>query len=160
MPPVCPKMTCGILEARIMTNHVKWPAALVFVCAAAGVCGYASRPVPAALPPGAGQDIMSVDRRVSTLEQRMYTIDSHINQLQQQVMMINRTPAPPAGASGDVGQLRVELDLLRNRINQIECAIAKLDERTLQPGKPKRSVVKDPCRQDSQTPIEMPGHPY
>jgi len=103
---------------------------------------------------------MSVDRRVSTLEQRMYTIDSHINQLQQQVMMISRTSPPPAGASGDVQQLRVELDLLRNRINMIECAISKLDERTLAPGKSKRSAVRDPCRQDPQPPIELPGHPY
>lgn len=142
-----------------MTNYIKWPGALFVVCAAAGVCSYANRTGPAAPPPGAGQDIMSVDRRVTTLEQRMYTIDSHLSQLQQQVMMMNRPSAAPAGPSTDVQQVRVELDLLRNQINQIECAMAKLDERTLAPGKPKRTV-KDPCRQDPQTPIEMPGHPY
>jgi prefoldin subunit 5 len=72
---------------------------------------------------------MSVERRVSTLEQRLYTIDSNISQLQQQIMMMSRASAAPAGTSADVQQLRLELDLLRSRINQIECGVAKLDDR-------------------------------
>jgi hypothetical protein len=104
---------------------------------------------------------MSVDRRVTTLEQRIYTLDSSMSQLQQQIMMLNRTASQPAGASGEAQQLRLELDLLRSRLSQIECAMAKLDERTLVAGKPKgRTAVKDPCRLDPQTPIEIPGHPY
>jgi hypothetical protein len=144
-----------------MRNYARWPAVVFVVCIAAGAVGYTNGSGPAAPAPSPGQDIMSVERRVSTLEQRSYTIDSNISQLQQQIMMMSRTSAAPAGTSGDVQQLRLELDLLRSRINQIECGVAKLDERTLAPAKPKgRTGAKDPCRQDPQTPIEMAGHPY
>lgn len=144
-----------------MRYYVKWAAVILGVSLAAGAAGFADRSGPAAIAPGPGQDIMSVERRVSTLEQRMYTIDSNISQLQQQVMMISRNPTPSAAAGAEVQQLRLELDLLKSRMNLIECALAKLDERTLAPAKPKtRTSVKDPCRLDPQTPIEMPGHPY
>jgi hypothetical protein len=144
-----------------MGTYVKWAVLILTVGLAAGAVGYARRPGPALVAEWPGQDIMSVDRRVSTLEQRIYTIDSNISQLQQQLMMMSRTSAPSAGAGAEVQQLRLELDLLKGRINQIECAVAKLDERTLGPAKPKgRSGVKDPCRQDPQTPIELQGHPY
>jgi len=104
---------------------------------------------------------MSVDRRVTTLEQHMYTLDSNLNQIQQQIMMLNRTSSQPTGSSTEVQQLRLELDLLRSQMTQVECALAKLDERTITTGKPKvRAGVKDPCRLDPQTPIEIPGHPY
>jgi len=143
-----------------MKHHLKWAPVILVACFAASVAGYASRSGSAAATAPSGQDIMSVDRRVSTLEQRIYTIDSNITQIQQQVMMISRNPAPSAGASGEVQQLRLELNLLRSQMNQIECALAKLDERTLAPARPKTRSVKDPCRLDPQTPIEMPGHPY
>jgi hypothetical protein len=143
-----------------MGSYIKWVVVLA-VCLGAGAVGYANRSGPVPIAPGAGQDIMSVDRRVSTLEQRIFTIDSNINQLQQQLIMMSRTQAQQSGSGAEVQQLRLELDLLRGHINQIECAIAKLDERTLGSGKPKsRTGVKDPCRLDPQTPIEMQGHPY
>jgi len=144
-----------------MSNRIKWTLVMLGVWLAAYVVGYAAKSASAPGVPDPGQDVMSVDRRVTTLEQRIYTMDSHINQLQQQLMMISRIPATPsAGASGDAAQLRVELDLLRNQLIQVECAIAKLDERTLAPGKSKRTGPKDPCRLDPQTPTELPGHPY
>lgn len=142
-----------------MANYIKWAMVILAIGLGAILGGYANRSGPAAL--AGGQDIMSVDRRVSTLEQRIYTIDSNISQLQQQLMMMSRTSTQSPGSGPEVQQLRLELDLLKGRINQIECAVAKLDERTLGAGKPKgRAGVKDPCRQDPQTPTELQGHPY
>src|SRR5262249_13986360 len=112
-----------------MSNRIKWTLVMLGVWLAAYVVGYAAKSASAPCVPDPGQDVMSVDRRVTTLEQRIYTMDSHINQLQQQLMMISRIPGTPsAGASGDAAQLRVELDLLRNQLIQVECAVAKLDE--------------------------------
>ena len=143
-----------------MNNRVKWPAITLAGCLLTAAISNTNRSAPAALSPLPVQDIMSVDRRVSTLEQRIFTIESNIGQLQQQINMIGRSSTPSSGATADVQQVRLELDLLRSQIGLIQCAIAKLDERTLQSGKPKRNSVKDPCRLDLQTPIEQPSHPY
>ena len=159
-----------------MVNIAKCVIVILAFCLGAGVVGYANRSAPGPTTRSLasseltsseltssepGQDIMSVDRRVTTLEQHMYTLDSNLNQLQQQIMMINRTSSQPTGSSADVQQLRIELDVIRSRMIQVECALAKLDERTLTTGKPKvRAGVKDPCRLDPQTPIEITGHPY
>jgi len=159
-----------------MVNIAKCVIVILAFCLGAGVVGYANRSAPGAATrslasseltsseltsPEPGQDIMSVDRRVTTLEQHMYTLDSNLNQIQQQIMMLNRTSSQPTGSSAEVQQLRLELDLLRSQMTQVECALAKLDERTLTTGKPKvRAGVKDPCRLDPQTPIEITGHPY
>jgi len=157
-----------------MVNIAKCLIVILAFCLGAGVVGYANRSAPGPTirslasselteltSSEPGQDIMSVDRRVTTLEQHMYTLDSNLNQLQQQIMMLNRTSSQPTGSSADVQQLRIELDVLRSQMTQVECALAKLDERTLTTGKPRvRAGVKDPCRLDPQTPIEITGHPY
>ena len=157
-----------------MVNIAKCLIVILAFCLGAGVVGYANRSAPGPTTRSLasselteltssepGQDIMSVDRRVTTLEQHMYTLDSNLNQLQQQIMMLNRTSSQPTGSSADVQQLRIELDVLRSQMTQVECALAKLDERTLTTGKPRvRAGVKDPCRLDPQTPIEITGHPY
>ena len=164
-----------------MVNIAKCATVILAFCLGAGVVGYANRPAPGPATRSLassdltsseltsseltssepGQDIMSVDRRVTTLEQHMYTLDSNLNQIQQQIMMLNRISSQPTGSSAEVQQLRIELDLLRSKVAEVECALAKLDERTLTTGKPKvRAGVKDPCRLDPQTPIEIPGHPY
>ena len=149
-----------------MVNIAKCVIVVLAFCLGAGVVGYANRSAPdpptrAVASPESGQDIMSVDRRVTTLEQHMYTLDSNLNQLQQQIMMLSRTSSQPTGSSAEVQQLRLELDLIRSQMVQVGCALAKLDERTLTTGKPKvRAGIKDPCRLDPQTPIEITGHPY
>jgi len=162
------------LEGIVMVNIAKCLIVILAFCLGAGVVGYANRSAPGPTirslasselteltSSEPGQDIMSVDRRVTTLEQHMYTLDSNLNQLQQQIMMLNRTSSQPTGSSAEVQQLRLELDVIRSRMAQVECALAKLDERTLTTGKPKvRAGVKDPCRLDPQTPIEITGHPY
>ena len=159
-----------------MVNIAKCVIVILAFCLGAAVVGYANRSAPGPatrslasseltssdlISSEPGQDIMSVDRRVTTLEQHMYTLDSNLNQIQQQIMMLNRTSSQPTGSSTEVQQLRLELDLLRSQMTQVECALAKLDERTITTGKPKvRAGIKDPCRLDPQTPIEITGHPY
>ena len=146
-----------------MVNFARFLMVILGFCLGAGFVGYAnhSGTTPGTGSPESGQDIMSVDRRVTTLEQHMYTLDANLGQLQQQIMMLNRTSAQPTGAGAEVQQLRLELDLLRSKMTEVACALAKLDERTLAAGKPKgRTGVKDPCRLETQTPIEITGHPY
>jgi hypothetical protein len=164
------------LEDTVMVNIAKCVIVILAFCLGAVIVGYANRSAPCLTTRSLasseltsseltssepGQDIMSVDRRVTTLEQHMYTLDSNLNQLQQQIMMLNRTSSQPPGSSAEVQQLRIELDVLRSRMAQVECALAKLDERTLTTGRPKvRAGVKDPCRLEPQAPIEITGHPY
>jgi hypothetical protein len=100
--------------------------------------------------PGA-KDVRSLDRRISSLEQRLYSIESSINRLEQSAIS-PRTPGSEPGARyQEISILRGEIQSLQLRVNEIECGLVKLDERTTtsvvrktRRGAAARSA--DPCR--------------
>jgi hypothetical protein len=55
--------------------------------------------------------------------------------------------------------LRLEVNALQQRLAEHECALAKLDERTLSPTMRTRrrsgAGANDPCRQNSETPVQF-----
>jgi peptidoglycan hydrolase CwlO-like protein len=108
----------------------------------------------AALP---AQDVMSLDRRISAFEQRLYIMESHINQLQQQVQYAQRQqPATSNTRDPEVERLRLELNLLQSRLGEVECALLKLDERTLPAAaRTAPSKTTDPCRLQPNTPVQL-----
>jgi hypothetical protein len=104
------------------------------------------------------QDVMSLDRRISTLEQRLYMIESNINQLQQRVQYAERPPVQttPARRDPEVDRLQSEMSLLQNRLSEVECALLKLDERTLPAAvRAARAKPSDPCRAQPNAPVQL-----
>jgi conjugal transfer/entry exclusion protein len=107
----------------------------------------------AAMP---AQDVMSLDRRISAFEQRLYIMESHINQLQQQIQYAQRQPAPANTRDPEVERLRLELNLLQSRLGEVECGLLKLDERTLPAAaRATQSKKTEPCRSQPNTPVQL-----
>jgi hypothetical protein len=105
------------------------------------------------------QDTIRLESRLNLLEQRFYSIETSIRSLEQQARI-------GGVASRTVGQeefrlLRLENEALRQRLADVECGLARLDERTLNPAarearrKSSGSVV-DPCRLNADAPLRLP----
>jgi hypothetical protein len=141
---------------------------VLLICAAIAISvkAYTSA---AANPPSAApasQDIHSLDRRLSTLEQRLYAIESNINRLEQQAISSrNSTPVPtPALRDPEVNRLLSEVETLKGRVRELECGVVHLDERTLSASTKEAQrrtggQSKDPCRVNSETPVKLSMRP-
>ena len=111
------------------------------------------------LPAAGGQDVMNLDRRISTLEQRLFLMESNISRLQQQAF--SQRSAPATGQSDiELNLVRTQLELLTARMRELECGLAHVDERTLSASaKAARDRAgtqpKEPCRADPETPIQI-----
>jgi hypothetical protein len=111
----------------------------------------------------AAQDVMGLERRISSIEQRFYSLESNLNQIRQQMMVSQRSVTPQNIPSGEVERLRAEVQLLQERIREVECAAVKLDERTLTPAA--RAARRaggqgaDPCRLQTETPVQLSTRP-
>jgi len=103
------------------------------------------------------QDVMSLDRRLSTLEQRLFILESNIGELQQQVQYAQRQPSTSSAVRDpEVERLRLELSQLQGRLAEIECGVLKLDERTLPAAtRAARPKPTDPCRSQPNTPVQL-----
>jgi small-conductance mechanosensitive channel len=103
------------------------------------------------------QDVIRVEQRVNQLEQRLFSMETTLRNIEQQSRLatVNRRGV----ADEDVAQLRSELLVLQRRAADYECALAKLDERTLSPAMrtARRKSGSDSCRVNSETPIQLPG---
>lgn len=109
----------------------------------------------AAAPP---QDAIRLETRINQLEQRLYTIESNVRSLEQQSRVgavTSRGLAPE-----DVAAVRAELESLGLRLADDECALAKLDERTLTPAaraaRIRSGARTEPCRLNADTPVRLP----
>lgn len=102
------------------------------------------------------QDVRSLDRRISSLEQRLYSIESNINRLQQSAITQRQPVTQPNDQ--EVNLLRDGIQRLQLRLNEIECGLVRLDERTTTDAARKaRSSAKttDPCRLNPGTPLRL-----
>lgn len=107
--------------------------------------------------PAPQQEVFRLETRINQLEQRLIQIDTSIRGLEQQ----SRLGA--AGSRGvtaqDVEILRANIQALQVRLAEHECALAKLDERTLSPAmrnSRRQSGRTDPCRANADTPLRLP----
>src|SRR6185295_969467 len=80
--------------------------------------------------PAEPQDVSSLDRRISLLEQRFYSIESSISRLQTYMATQRPTVSQPSTNDRDIMLMREELQRLTLRMTEIECGLIKLDERT------------------------------
>jgi len=105
------------------------------------------------------QDVIRLDARISQLEQRFYTMETSVRTLEQQ----SRIAGMNRGGSvtpDDITLLRSEIQRLQARIMEDECALAKLDERTLSPtarDARQRAAGNDPCRANFELPLRPPS---
>jgi len=106
------------------------------------------------------QDPASLDRRISMLEQRLYTIESNINRLQQYVTTQRPAVTAPSTSDRDLILMREEVQRLNLRLAEVECGLLKLDERTTAPSR-RNSTAKsaDLCRQNPDTPLRLTARP-
>jgi len=106
--------------------------------------------------PAPQQDVIRLETRINQLEQRLFSMDSNLRNLEQQIRLVGS--AGRGAGSEDVARLRLEVNALQQRLADHECALAKLDERTLTPAMRaarRKSGVNDSCRQNVDTPLQL-----
>ena len=108
-----------------------------------------------ATPP---QDTIRLESRINQLETRLYTIESSLRTLEQQSRLggINQRDS----SQEDVARLRTEVQTLQLRLADDECALSRLDERTLSPvmraARQRSAVRNEPCRTNFDAPLRLP----
>lgn len=106
------------------------------------------------------QDVIRLDSRVSQLEQRLYTMEASLRTVEQQSRMSSMGQRGSGVTLDDIAQLRSEVQTLQVRLMEHECALAKLDERTLTPAARearRKAAGNDPCRLNPELPLRPPS---
>ena len=127
---------------------------VVLLCAVIGVMASISR------GNNATQDPSSLDRRLSLLEQRFYSLESSISRLQQYVATQRPSVSQPSTSDRELSLMREELQRLTLRMAEIDCGLIKLDERTT-PAARRNPTAKsnDPCRLNPDQAVRLSTHP-
>ena len=113
------------------------------------------------------QTDLLLERRLSQIEQRFYLLESRLSRLEQTPSIL---PQSPNRNDAEIGYLRTQLDAqraqiegLRMRISDLECAAARLDERTLTPAarQARRSNPDgtEQCRSNPTAPVKLMARP-
>jgi hypothetical protein len=125
------------------------------VIAVLGAAIWASSSVGSA---DAVQDVSSLDRRISMLEQRFYSLDSSMNRLQQLVASQRSTAPVSDPRDREIDQITGEIQRLQLRLVELQCGLLKLDERTTtrRSGQPRST---DPCRANPDAPLRFSSRP-
>jgi predicted RNase H-like nuclease (RuvC/YqgF family) len=110
------------------------------------------------------QDVGSLDRRISSLEQRLYSIETSINRLEQSAISQRAPVSQPSARDQEINLLRGEIQTLQLRVNEIECGLVKLDERTTvsavrETRRSDGARTTDPCRLNPATPLRLSTRP-
>lgn len=130
---------------------------IVVLCGVIGVMANSSRGSSATAPV---QDVSSLDRRLSLIEQRFYTIESNISRLQTYLAAQRPQVSQPSTNDRDIMLMREEIQRLTLRVTELECGLSKLDERTT-PASRRSTTDKsnDPCRMNVDTPVRLSARP-
>lgn len=108
--------------------------------------------------PAPQQDVIRLETRLNQMEQRLYSLDGNVRNLEQQLRLAGSTGR--GAGSEDAARLRLELQALQQRVAEHECALAKLDERTLSAAmraarRKSGPGANDPCRLNVDTPVQL-----
>lgn len=126
-------------------------------------------PVGPEIPPTAHAQSALLEQRLNQIEQRFNYIESRLNRLESE----SRYPGvmPNTSSRNDtelnlmrtqLDSMRTDIDLLRGRTGELECAVLKLDERTLTPAARaarKPGGTSEPCRANAATPVKLSARP-
>lgn len=140
-----------------------WQVVLTLVSAlAAAAAVYAGAPAaPRGEAAAPSQDTIRIESRLTQLEQRIYSIETGLRGLEQQ-LRVSDLSAGRAARDPEVGLLRTDVDTLRRRLAEVECGLAKVDERTLSAATRaarRKAEGADPCRLDADAPLRLPARP-
>ena len=126
----------------------------VVLCGVIGVMASISRGNNSTQDPG------SLDRRLSLLEQRFYSVESSVSRLQQYVATQRPSLPQPGTSDRDLILMREEVQRLELRMAEVECGLIKLDERTT-PAARRNPTAKsnDPCRLNPDQSLRLSTHP-
>jgi hypothetical protein len=103
------------------------------------------------------QDVIRLENRLTQLEQRMYSIETSVRNLEQQTRLAGLSSR--SVSTEEIAVMHSEIQTLQRRIIEDECALAKLDERTLTPERRRRTgATSDPCRLNFESPLRLPDH--
>lgn len=109
------------------------------------------------------QDVSGLDRRITMLEQRFYSLETSMNRLQQVVASQRSTGSSSSDLRDrELDQLRQEMQRLQLRLTEVECGLLRLDERTTTVSGNRRggeARPADPCRQNPGLPVRLPSRP-
>ena len=141
----------------------RWPLILILLTAV-GVAAsvYRDKKSKTVADP---QDVTSLERRISQLEQRFYSVEATINRLDQQSRLSQSVPTPStSGRDLEIRVLSSQLELLQRRLAEVECGLVKLDERTTTPAvrearKRTNAISTDPCRLNAEAPLRLSTRP-
>ena len=107
--------------------------------------------------PAPQQDVIRLEQRMNQLEQRLFSIENNLRNVEQQSRL--GIAAMRGATPEDIARLRLEVQTLTNRLAEHECALTKLDERTLSPAmraaRKKSAAGNDLCRQNVETPLQL-----
>lgn len=153
------------MDSRTGRAHSSWWPVVLLLCsaltAAAAYAGGAAAGggVVAPLP----QDVIRIESRLSQLEQRFYSVEASIRGLEQQ-SRLSGLGAGRAARDPEVSLLRSDVEALGRRLAEAECALARVDERTLSAAAKRAreksaGVPGDPCRLNVDTPVRLPARP-
>lgn len=109
--------------------------------------------------PAPQQDVIRLEQRINQLEQRFYSIESSLRNLEQQSRL--GSGASRGLSQDELARLYTQLQALQNRLTDHECALVKLDERTLTPAmrearRKSGASAGDRCRVNPETPVRLP----
>lgn len=117
-----------------------------------------------AVPNALAQSEAYLSRRIDQAEQRFFGIESRVTRLEQQRPPAVTQPLMNNSNETELQLLRTQVDSLRSRLGEVECALLRLDERTLT--STARSArnrvnpkVSDICRQEFGIPIQLTARP-
>lgn len=158
------------MNSRTLRTAPSWRLAILLLVSVlvAAVTAYTGKSAvingeaaPVASPP---QDITRIESRLSQIEQRFYSIEASIRGLEQQSRLSGSTTTRATERDPEVSLLRAEVESLRHRLAEIECGLAKVDERTLTPAarEMRRNAAggaSDPCRLNVSAPLRLPTRP-
>jgi predicted RNase H-like nuclease (RuvC/YqgF family) len=137
----------------------------ILLCAALGIMANVSRGKSSSgLEETTTQDLGSLDRRISLLEQRFYSVESSISRLQQLIISQRPPASQPSTSDRELSLMREEIQRLSLRLNEVECGLVKLDERTTTSARDSRksggaAKSTDPCRLNPDAPLRLSTRP-
>jgi hypothetical protein len=112
------------------------------------------------------QNDILLERRLSQIEQRFYMLESRLSRIEQAPSVLPQSPSLTRN-DVEVGNLRALLDAqrlqmeaVRMRVDDLECGLARVDERTLTPAarEARRRTSPDgteQCRANTNTPVKL-----
>jgi len=144
-------------------RSVKIVCLFLVLCAAVAIGARAYREnAPEPATPSA-QDSIYLERRITTLEQRIYTIESSLSQLQQQIRISRESPSSTTTRDPEISLVQSEIAILKARMRELECGLVHVDERTLpatvREARKRAGTAKDPCRSDPEAPVQLSSRP-